>query len=34
MGLEEMGLLSWDELLRVLGYFCPLVVRGLGTPMS
>lgn len=32
MGLEEMGLLSWDELLRLLGWFCPLVVTGLGTP--
>lgn len=32
MGLEEMGLLSWDELLGLLGWFCPLVVRDLGTP--
>lgn len=29
---EETGLLSWVELLGLLGWFCPLVVRGLGTP--
>lgn len=34
MGLEEMGLLSWDELLGLLGWFCPLVVRDLGTPWA
>lgn len=34
MGLKETGLLSWDELLEVLGWFCPLVVRGLGTPAA
>lgn len=32
MGLEGLGLLSWDELLGLLGWFCPLLVRGLGTP--
>ena len=32
MRLEETRLLSWDELLEALGWFCPLVVTGLGTP--
>lgn len=33
-GLGGWGreLLSWDELLGLKGWFCPLVVRGLGTP--
>lgn len=34
MGLEETGQLSWDELLRLLGWFCPLVVRGFRTPWA
>lgn len=32
MELGETGLLSWDELLGLPGWFCHLVVKGLGTP--
>lgn len=32
MRLEERGLLSWDELLGPLGWFCHLVVRVFRTP--
>lgn len=33
-GAGGNGLLSWDELLGLLGWFCHLVVKGLGTPRA